>query len=147
MFLPWLKQYMPRSLYGRAALILVLPVVVVTAIVSVAFIQRHLEDVTTQMTQTVVRELRLLQQATDGATTPNAALEAADQIARTLQVQLRFVGQEAVPEQDARVFYDYSGVILTGQLYATFPRPLSVQLPIDPRVELFFDCDLGPLAI
>lgn len=46
----WFKQYMPRSLYGRAAMILVLPVVAVQLVVSVAFIRLHLLDVTTQMT-------------------------------------------------------------------------------------------------
>ena len=47
----WLKRLMPGGLYGRAALILVLPVVVVTLVVSVMFLQRHFEDVTRQMTQ------------------------------------------------------------------------------------------------
>ena len=54
----WLKHYMPRSLYGRAALILVMPIVVLQLVVSVAFIQNHLEDIITQMTQTVVREIQ-----------------------------------------------------------------------------------------
>ena len=41
----WLKHYMPRGLYGRAALILAVPVVVLQLVVSVAFIQNHLEDI------------------------------------------------------------------------------------------------------
>ena len=36
----WLKWLMPRGLYGRAALILFLPVVVVTLVVTVMFLQR-----------------------------------------------------------------------------------------------------------
>ena len=53
MFFQWLKRYMPRGLYGRAALILILPVVTVQLIVSYVFIQRHFEGVTVQMTRTV----------------------------------------------------------------------------------------------
>ena len=37
----WLKRSLPRSLYGRAALILLLPVVTIQLVFAVAFIQRH----------------------------------------------------------------------------------------------------------
>ncbi len=53
----WIKRFMPRGLYGRAALILILPVVTVQIVVSVVFIQRHFERVTEQMTATMLREI------------------------------------------------------------------------------------------
>ena len=56
----WLKRILPRSLYGRAALILVLPVVLLQLVVSVGFIQRHFNDVTRQMTRGVVEEIALV---------------------------------------------------------------------------------------
>ena len=58
----WLKHYMPRSLYGRAALILVLPVVAVQLVVSFLFIRNHLEDVTTQMTFNAVSAIEVAMQ-------------------------------------------------------------------------------------
>jgi hypothetical protein len=58
MSFPWLKPYLPRGLYGRAALILVAPAVVLQLIVSVHFIQNHLEDATRQMTDMMIRKLR-----------------------------------------------------------------------------------------
>ena len=36
----FLKWWMPRTLYGRAALILILPVITVQLVVSVVFIRR-----------------------------------------------------------------------------------------------------------
>ena len=59
MFFRWLKRYMPRSLYGRAALILVLPVVTLQLVVSVVFIQRHFEGVSAQMSREVARAVNL----------------------------------------------------------------------------------------
>ncbi len=147
MSLPWLKQYMPRGLYGRAALILVLPVVVLLVIVSVAFIQRHLEDVTTQMTQTVVRELRLVRQAMGQADTQTGALQAAAPLASTLQMNVRFIDEADLPGRDSRLFYDYSGVVLTRFLHDRFPDLLAVQLPEEPRVALYFASELGPVQI
>jgi two-component system osmolarity sensor histidine kinase EnvZ len=60
MFFTWLKRYMPRGIYGRAALILLLPVVILQLVVTVIFAQRNYEGVTTQMTTTVLREVALV---------------------------------------------------------------------------------------
>ena len=136
MSLGWLKHYMPRGLYGRAALILVLPVLVLLTIVSVTFIQRHLEDVTTQMTQTVVRELQLALGTMAGKEDKTAALEAVAPVTRVLQMQVGFVDAEAVPDGDSRLFYDYSGIVLTAQLRDQFPNLLAVRLPEAPSVAL-----------
>ena len=38
-----LKSYLPRSLYGRSALILIAPVVAIQLVVSIIFIQRHFD--------------------------------------------------------------------------------------------------------
>jgi two-component system, OmpR family, osmolarity sensor histidine kinase EnvZ len=46
-----LKSFLPRGLYGRAALILIVPIVTIQLVVSLAFIQRHFEGVTRQMTR------------------------------------------------------------------------------------------------
>ena len=56
----WLKHLMPRGLYGRAALILLLPVVAVTLVVTVMFLQRHFEDVTSQMVRAASNEIALV---------------------------------------------------------------------------------------
>lgn len=53
-----LKHLLPRGLYGRALLILVVPIVTIQLVVSIAFIQRHFERVTQQMTGAVAREIR-----------------------------------------------------------------------------------------
>ena len=53
-----LKHLLPRGLYGRALLILVVPIVTIQLVVSIAFIQRHFERVTQQMTGAVASEIR-----------------------------------------------------------------------------------------
>lgn len=51
---------MPRGLYGRAVLIVLMPIVLIQLLVSVAFVQRHIEGVTWQMTAAVVQEINLI---------------------------------------------------------------------------------------
>ncbi len=60
MFFAWLKRFTPRSLYGRAAMILLVPVVTIQLVVGVVFIQRHYEGITRQMTQNLATEHRAI---------------------------------------------------------------------------------------
>ena len=56
----WIKQYMPKRLYWRAAFILLFPVIFLQVIVSVVIIKRHFEGVTEQMTRTVAYQIELV---------------------------------------------------------------------------------------
>ena len=72
-----LKHYLPKlptGIYGRAALILLMPVVVLQLVVSFAFIRRDLEDITKQMSQTMVREFLLIEDQIQLSATQEEAL-------------------------------------------------------------------------
>ena len=87
MIFKWLKRYMPRGLYGRAALILIFPVVFLQLVVSVVFIQRQFEGVTTQMTRAVAREVRLvLDRAVEKDSDPDGLAE----VLASLQMRIAF---------------------------------------------------------
>lgn len=143
----WLKRYMPRKLYARAALVLVLPVLVVAVVVSVVFVQRHLADVTTQMTQTVSRELGVVGDKMAGAADRAGALAAAAPFLEAFQMQLVLVTPDKVPPGDSTVWYDYSGRVVMRTLRATLPQTLAVQLRDGPRVDVFMDTAQGPAQV
>ena len=98
----WLKRFMPRGLYGRAALILFLPVVVVTQVVTVMFLQRHFEGVTRQMTASMSHELTFVARLIDSAATPDAARRAGVSVARPLELELALPVEP--PTEDRRLF-------------------------------------------
>lgn len=143
----WLKQYMPRSLYGRAALILVLPVVMLQLVVSVAFIQRHLEDVTTQMTLTVVRELDMIADQTAAAHDQQSMLGQMAPFLAALQMQVRFVDPGVVPDRDQFRWYDFSGRVVSATLREAVPQTLAVLFPDNRIVRLYFTTALGPVEV
>ena len=99
-----IRTLFPRSLYGRAALILVAPIVTIQLLVSVAFIQRHFEGVTEQMTAGIVLELQLVQGAAAGG------LAAAQAVAGPLGLAVQ--APEPGPVSDAREFWDFSGLVV-----------------------------------
>ncbi len=143
----WLKQYMPRGLYGRAALILILPVVMLQLVVSVVFIQRHFEDVTTQMTRTVERELALTLDLADGAQDRAAALGAMRPVAEPLELSTRFVDPEAIPSRDVIRWYDFSGRVMIRVLRSSLPQTGTILLPDNRNVVVFAQTRHGWLEI
>ncbi|WP_422028540.1 ATP-binding protein [Roseovarius sp.] len=138
----WLKLYMPRSLYGRAILILLLPVISLMLVVSVVFIQRHFEGVTIQMTNSVSREVRLM---LDSGMTAEEVSDSA--LARTLLIRVDPVPQSLVPEENYRRWYDFTGATVIREFTARLPDLLAVDLPDDQRVSLFFESDDGPIRM
>jgi two-component system osmolarity sensor histidine kinase EnvZ len=124
MFFTWLKQYLPRSLYGRAALIMMLPVVVLQLVVMVVFTQRHFEDVTLQMSDTVVRELKLA--------LSNVPLETRE----VLQISIVDVERDALNGPNVRPWYDFSGIVITRRLMERLPQIKVVDLSADKVVRL-----------
>ncbi|MBO6884933.1 MAG: two-component sensor histidine kinase, partial [Marivita sp.] len=99
----WLKRYMPRGLYGRAALILLLPVVALQLLVSVVFVQRHFEGVTQQMSREIARQIN--------ATLDPARANDTD-IAGALSFDFLPTSPDAMPEVDLRRWYDFSGIVV-----------------------------------
>ena len=123
----WIKSYMPKRLYFRAALILVFPVVFLQLIVSIVFIQRHFEGVTVQMTRTVAAELDLITEVID-----REGAVAAQQIARSLGMSMSIVAEDTKFVERRRV-YDLTGLVVRRELLA-LPEILTVDLPNNKRV-------------
>ena len=90
-----LKPIFPRGLYGRAALILLVPVVTILIMVAVLFIQRHYERVTQQMTTNFAMNVDLLRQRADAA--PDAAAAEAELADLGAALQIDAHRRDALP--------------------------------------------------
>ena len=142
----WLKGLFPRGLYGRAALILFLPVVTVTLVVSVMFLQRHFDGVTRQMTASMARELGFVAARMDQAVNGPAALLSGESVATPLGLSVDF----PVParDSDARIFYDFSGRVVIEELRASVPEVAAVDLASDDkRVKVTMNGRFGPYLL
>ncbi|MFP1643446.1 ATP-binding protein [Pontitalea aquivivens] len=136
----WLKRLMPRGLYGRAALILILPVVTIQLVVSVVFLQRHFEGVTEQMTAAMLRELAYVAARAEAAPDLAAAVAAVAAVAGPLDLGVALpapdpapgatsdAASDTAPGPDRRVFYDLSGRVVIATLRAGLPGLGAVDL-------------------
>src|SRR5690606_39156832 len=142
----WLKRMFPRGLYGRAALILFLPIVVVTLVVSIMFLQRHFEDVAQQMTRSMAHELGFVATRVERSENPHAALLAAQAVAAPLSLTVQLPAIAA--ERDARKFYDFSGRIVIRELRSGLPKVTAIDLATDnKRVAVTMSGKFGPYTI
>jgi two-component system, OmpR family, osmolarity sensor histidine kinase EnvZ len=142
-----LKKFMPRGLYGRAALILIVPVVTIQLVVSLAFIQRHFERVTRQMTGSVVSEVIYLRDQIEAAATLPAAQAKADEVGTALRFTVD-LPTTLLLTSDARESLDWSG----REVIATFRDGLTgvqgIHLLSDPRrVLMVMETAQGPMAL
>ncbi|MCL7405733.1 ATP-binding protein [Marivivens sp.] len=123
-----IKSYLPRGLYGRAALILLLPIISLQILVSVVFIQRHYDGVTRRMTQSVSGEITLI---LDSPAVQQAALSEA--------LGFTLLSSEAPPEADDYGFLDFSGRAMIATLRSDFDDLRAVDLSDDTEVMVWFD--------
>lgn len=142
----WLKRYMPRGLYGRAALILILPAVVLQLVVSISFIQRYYEDVTNQMTRSISLDLGYLVDSVNAANDLVAAQEIARGIGVPLQLETSLPGTQP-PEADSRFVLDLAGRAVIGTFRERVPALGPVDLSNRRRVNLWLSTRWGPLEV
>ena len=141
----WIKNVMPRGLYGRAALILILPIVTIQLVVSIAFIQRHFEDVTRQMTENVVQDVALILDRVNRAPDLAAAEAQAAEFAGPLSLAVTLPAP--VAEGDSRVFYDLSGRVVIATLRGTFPTIGAIDLYDLKTVRITLGTEYGPMQV
>ncbi|MBK6468987.1 MAG: two-component sensor histidine kinase [Rhodobacter sp.] len=123
-----LKRFLPRGIYGRAALILIVPIVTIQLVVSMAFIQRHYEGVTRQMTQGVALELELVLQEFALGATAGEGLARASAVAAPLQIVLHAPPGPLAPQGDRRDRFDLSGRAIVETLHQNLPALLAVDV-------------------
>lgn len=142
----WLKPFLPRSLHGRAALILLVPVVTIQLVVSVVFVQRHYEGVTRQMTGNIVLEVGYLLHRVNGASTLEQAQARAQDLGRPLDLNVTLPGPAAHGVH--RHWYDLSGRQMVYTLRQRMPQVEGIDLTSDPRsVTITIPSHWGPMEV
>jgi two-component system osmolarity sensor histidine kinase EnvZ len=147
---PKLKSFLPRSFFGRAVLIVVVPILVIQIVLSIVFVQRHYERVTQQMTSSVldvvavlVHDLHLLPDARQGAVRGQSV-----QLATALGIDL--VPLDRVPDTGGNglAWYDLAGQEILSVLRAQAPGYLDAVLRMDPdRAVLWMSVDAGIVQV
>jgi len=134
---------MPRTLFGRAVLILLLPMIGLQLVVGQMFIQRHFQSVTEQMAASVILELKFAIEQVARFDDPQVAL---DEISVNLEMLLLLNPAVTPLRGDQVAFYDLSGKTLIEAMHRDIKQPLSGDLlSFANRVNLKIQLEKGVL--
>lgn len=141
MIVSGLKASMPRSLYARAVLIVLVPVMTILLVVTVVFVQRLYEGVTNQMSVGVSKEILLILDRMERTGVFEAGLE----VAAPLGFEISSDDGTVVHR---RTWYDLSGRTVQATLLEELPKATAVDLVGRPRfAQVAIDSALGPIVL
>tara|TARA_B100000780_G_scaffold932_1_gene787 strand:+ start:1009 stop:2301 length:1293 start_codon:yes stop_codon:yes gene_type:complete len=137
----YIKKLVPRTLYGRAAAILLLPMLTLQLAVAVVFVQRHFEDVTVQMTNNLLFEIKMV--------LDEIKYRPVQDVARTTakSLNLHLTRWDGKLSDNVPVFYDISGRMITPLLFDKLKRVRDVDLSDLDRVTIGLASAKGPVQI
>ena len=140
MMFGWLKRMMPRGLYGRAALILLVPIITLQIVVSGQILQRYFREVAAQMSTALALDLQLVADA----------VAAGEGQARGIAAALKIDIAMAPPGllRDQRVLYDLTGIEAIAVLRRELPGLVAVDLVSNwRRPMIVIDTQEGNIAL
>lgn len=122
MFNKWLKPYLPRTLFKRAFLILIVPIVLIQVVVGVVFVERLFQDVSRQMTNSVSIDLNHLIRVIKSGEDPM-------ETAKSLQIETNWQDAPNFEAEDRyRDIYDFAGWYVIETLHSEVPEVRVVDL-------------------
>ena len=124
----FLKRYLPKSLFGRALLILLLPILLLQAVVVSIFVQRHFDAITEQMASAVGRELNAAIARIEATETMDQARAALNEMAPQFGFEMGLDEGSIVETRALRTFYDFTGGVIEETLKDVVRRPMALDL-------------------
>lgn len=144
----FLKRYVPRSLLGRALLILLVPIVLLQIFIGIAFTQRYFEGITKQMTRSLGREIAVAMLVIDTSPTTDIAQARLENLSQPLALRFQLDDDGAVAPENQRRFYDLSGSYMIDTLIKLLGDDISVDLATNSRaVYLKVQTEKGVLSV
>ncbi len=145
---PWIKQYLPKSLFGRALLIIMLPIAMMQIIVAYFFFDAHWQTVTASLSDSVAADVavvvELYKQAPD-----IERLERLDQMIRpNMKLSVVYDAKDALPTAARRAFFSSLDKTLRQALSANltdkfwfdttrYPHYIDIRVQVDAKVLKF----------
>ncbi|RMH53271.1 MAG: HAMP domain-containing protein [Alphaproteobacteria bacterium] len=134
MEMQWLRRGLPRGLFNRALLILLLPILLLQAVIAVVFIQRHFDGVTRQMTEAVAYEILYAVETVENAASLSDAARQLEMLAVPLGLFLTLDPDTPITPGLKLGFWDLSGRALADELARRIARPMAIDLMRDDKV-------------
>jgi two-component system osmolarity sensor histidine kinase EnvZ len=143
----WIKSKMPRSLFGRAMIILAVPVVVIQVVVAVYFAERLFRDVSVEMSSNIALDVNYIVSLAKEAPDRVTAISAMKNAAHPLRISVEQRTRKSVDKTQQRKF-DLSATYVLRTLKSKINNVLYVDLQSNSAlVQLAVQTDKGPIKL
>ncbi len=116
------KRLLPKSLYGRVALIVILPIFLMQSVITYVFFDRHWDTVTANQSANVAGEIRLLTRLYEQAKTPDERRAVETMAYEDLDVSTRYQPGKALPKRNKLSPFNLYNATLNRQLSEELKR-------------------------
>jgi len=143
----WLRRRLPRRLFPRSILIIVLPMLVLQSVVAFVFLDRHWENMTTRLSEATARAIAATVLSLERAT-PEERPGVLAIAQETLFDQARLSEGDELPSPRPAAFFDLLDYTLSRQLRREVGRPFWIDTIDDNRfVEIRVVTEVGILSV
>ncbi len=101
----WIKQYLPKSLFGRALLIIILPIMIMQIIVVWIFFDAHWQTVTKSLSSSVAADIALAVQLYEQEPSKGQLQKINTLIRKDLQLSVDYDIKNHLPDNTRRAFF------------------------------------------
>ena len=103
-----MKRYLPRKLFGRTILIFLFPIIMIELVVFIAFIQRHFEQVTSQMSEVFSYQIHYIINNASNETIKNKQAFV-NKIGKDFELDVEIIANEPLLKIKNLEIFDFSG--------------------------------------
>ncbi len=115
-----LRRYLPKSLYARVVLIVILPIFLMQSVITYVFFARHWDLVSANLSSNVAGQIALVTRLYEDNPDPEIRRDISQRALKDLELNVRFDARNGIPEKDKLSFFNVYN--------ATFDRRLSDRL-------------------
>ena len=115
-----LRRYLPKSLYARVVLIVILPIFLMQSVITYVFFARHWDLVSANLSSNVAGQIALITRIYEDNSDPEMRRDIAQRAIKDLEINVRFDARNGIPVKDKLSFFNVYN--------ATFDRRLSERL-------------------
>lgn len=118
-----LKRFMPKSLYGRVALIVILPIFLMQSVITYVFFDRHWDTVTANQSANIAGQISLLTRLFEEAGSPEERERIQSIALEDLDISTRFESGNSIPARNKLSPFNLYNKTLHRQLAEELNRP------------------------
>ncbi len=118
-----LKRILPKSLYGRVALIVILPIFLMQSVITYVFFDRHWDTVTANQSANIAGQIALLTRLHEDAATDEERRAVQSIALEDLDISTRFEVGETIPDRNKLSPFNLYNATLSRQLGEELNRP------------------------